>query len=163
MPFWYIFLCLWIDFGILFIYLFLRDSTVEHKNGHSSSHRASQKLSRRSFDSKLRRASFEGIGMQFYEILQWSTKSTKIDENRRKVNENQRKSTKIDENLRKSTKISENRRKSTKIYENLRKSTKIYENLWRSIKIHIKQKQDPLNKSKILYSKTCLINNYLPL
>ena len=42
----------------------------KYKNGHSSSHRASQKVSRCSFESKLRRASFEGIGMQFYEILQ---------------------------------------------------------------------------------------------
>ena len=43
---------------------------VQYKSGHSSSHRASQKVSRRSFDSKLRRASFEAIGMRFYEILQ---------------------------------------------------------------------------------------------
>ena len=50
--------------------MILRDSMIKYKNGHSSSHRASQKVSRRSFDSKLRRASFEGIGMQSYEILQ---------------------------------------------------------------------------------------------
>ena len=39
------------------------------KNVRVPSHRASQKVSRCSFDSKLRRASFEGIGVRFYEIL----------------------------------------------------------------------------------------------
>ena len=56
------------------------------------------------------------------------SKSTKIDENRRKstkIRENQWKSTKINENPRKSAKIRENLRKSVKISENLRKSTKI--------------------------------------
>ena len=48
----------------------LRDSTVKHKDGHSSSHRAPQKLSINLFGSKLRRASFEGIGIRFYESLQ---------------------------------------------------------------------------------------------
>ena len=55
---------------------------IGYKNGHSSSHRASQKVSRRSFDSKLRRASFEGIGMQSYEILQRNTKTAKITSNK---------------------------------------------------------------------------------
>ena len=48
----------------------LRHSTVKHKNGHSLSHEVSQRLSIGSFGSKLRCASFEGIGMRFYEILQ---------------------------------------------------------------------------------------------
>ena len=42
--------------------------TIKHKNGHSSSDKASQKLLIGSFGSKLRRASFEGIGMRFYEV-----------------------------------------------------------------------------------------------
>ena len=53
----------------------LRYSTVKHKNGHSSSHRASQKLSIGSSCSKLHRASFEGIGMRFYDFLLRHTKT----------------------------------------------------------------------------------------
>ena len=74
---------------------------IGYKNGHSSSHRASQKVSRRSSDSKLRRASFEGI--------------TEYQRESMRIKENQRKSKKINENRRKSTKIKENRRKSWKI------------------------------------------------
>ena len=44
--------------------------TGKHKSGRIPSHIASKKLSIGSFGSKLRRASFEGIGMRFYEILQ---------------------------------------------------------------------------------------------
>ena len=41
----------------------LRDATIEHNNGHSSSHRASQKLSMARFGSKLRGVSFlDGCG-----------------------------------------------------------------------------------------------------
>ena len=46
----------------------LRDSTVKHKNGHSSSHRASQKLSIGSFGRKFRGSPYEGIGMRFYDM-----------------------------------------------------------------------------------------------
>ena len=42
---------------------------TKQKNGRIPSHRPSQKLSIGSFGSKLRRASFESIGMLFYEIL----------------------------------------------------------------------------------------------
>ena len=43
---------------------------IEYKNGRIPSDRASQKLSIARFGSKLCRASFEGIGVRFYEILQ---------------------------------------------------------------------------------------------
>ena len=38
-----------------------------HDQIRGNCHRVSQKLSRRSFGNKLRRASFEGIGMRFYD------------------------------------------------------------------------------------------------
>ena len=43
---------------------------IKYENGPSSSHKASQKVSRCSFERKLCRASFEVIGTGFYEILQ---------------------------------------------------------------------------------------------
>ena len=42
---------------------------IKHKNGRIPSPRASQKLSWGPFDCKLRRASFEGIAVQFYAIF----------------------------------------------------------------------------------------------
>ena len=41
--------------------------STKQKNRRKPSHRPSQKLSIGSFGSKLRRASFEGIGMRFFE------------------------------------------------------------------------------------------------